>query len=111
MCRAGSDEYESSNVSAEVGDDGFINFEVPMLSAGEYEVRVVTVARAGNSVAMSVPSPPARFRVQASVQGVQASDTIPIAVIGAVAGSVGVLILIVAGVFVGAFFLCFYSHR
>ena len=54
---------------------------------------------------MSTPSPSARFRVRAS-------DAIPVAIIGPVAGSVGgVLILIVVGVLVGAFFLCFYSHR
>ena len=95
----------SNNVSAASHVDEF-NFEVTEsdLPAGEYEVRVVAVAIAEDSIAMSTPSLPARFRVNSS-------DTVPIIIIGAVGGAVGVLVLIVVGVLVGAFFLCFYSHR
>ena len=64
---------------------------------------IIAVARTEGSSARSTPSLPARFRVRAS-------DTNFI-IIGGVAGSVGVVILIAVGIFVGAFFLCFYSHR
>ena len=95
----------SNNVSAPSDVGMPITTKVGNLPAGEYEVRVVAVASTEGSTAMSTPSPSARLRVRAS-------DAISVAIIGPVAGSVGgVLILIVVGVLVGAFFLCFYSHR
>ena len=92
------------NVSAP-SENKTLTAEVGNLPTGEYEVRVVAVASAEGNSAMSSPSPSARFSVRAS-------DAISVAIIAPVAGSVGgVLILIVVGVLVGAFFLCFYSHR
>lgn len=103
-CRADTDNVvSSSNVSATGGS--LITTKVGDLPAGEYEVRLRAVAIAEGRRAMSGPSPSARFRVRAT-------DAISVAIIAPVAGSVGgVLILIVVGVLVGAFFLCFYSHR
>ena len=80
------------------------SYKVINLPAGEYDVRLVAVARAGGTVAMSAPSLLATFRVETS-------DTVPVITIGAVVGAIGVLILIIIGILVGAFFLCFYSHR
>ena len=92
-------------VTAPSASGTLITVSVGSLDAGEYDVRVVAVASAEGYTAMSTPSPSARFRVRAS-------DTNFIAIIAPVAGSVGgVLILIVVGVLVGVFFLCFYSRR
>lgn len=100
--RAGTDELvQSDNVSAH---EGLINFQVTNLPPGEYEIKLVGVARAKDTVAMSIPSPLATFRVEAN-------ESVPVIIIGAVSGAVGVLILIVIGILGGAFFLCFYSHR
>lgn len=74
------------------------------LPDGEYDVRIVAVARAGDTIAEGNPSQLATFRVEAD-------NTVPVIIIGAVAGAVGVLMLIIIGILVGAFFLCFYSHR
>ena len=82
-----------------------INFQISNIPAGEYDVRLVSVARAEDTVAMSIPSHVATFRVEAT-------ESVPIAtIIGAVGGAMGVFILIVIGILGGAFFLCFYSHR
>ena len=104
-CRADTDELvDNYNVNVTSGFGSLIRFRVEDLPAGEYDVRLITVGRTEKSNGMSTPSPPARFRVRAS-------DPISITIIGSVAGSVGVVILIAVGIFVGAFFLCFYSHR
>jgi hypothetical protein len=105
-CRADTDNIVmSKNVTAPLAGGTLITVTMGSLAAGEYEVRVVAVASTEGSMAMSTLSPSARFRVRAS-------DENSIAIIAPVAGSVsGVLILIVVGVLVGAFFLCFYSHR
>ena len=96
-CRADTDNLMADcNVTA-------TSCRVENLAAGEYDVLIIAVARTEGSSARSTPSLPARFRVRAS-------DTNFI-IIGGVAGSVGVVILIAVGIFVGAFFLCFYSHR
>lgn len=106
-CRADTDNVmRSYEVAAPLASET-LTITVGNLPAGEYEVRVVAVASNGSSTASSTPSPSARFRVRA-----MASDTNSIAIIAPVAGSVGgVLILIVVGILVGAFFLWFYSHR
>ena len=104
-CRADTDNVMRSYDVAAPLTSRTLTITVENLPAGEYEVRVVAVASNGSSMALSTPSPSARFRVRAS-------DANSIAIIAPVAGSVGgVLILIVVGILVGAFFLCFYSHR
>ena len=104
-CRADTDNVMRNYEVAAPLASRTLTITVGNLPAGEYEVRVIAVASNGSSMASSTPSPSARFRVRAS-------DANSIAIIAPVAGSVGgVLILIVVGVLVGAFFLCFYSHR
>ena len=102
VCRADTDKVVANRNTSVPSVDGRLSITLGDLNPGEYDIRVVAVASAEGSRAMSNPSPPARY--------VRATDAISVAVIAPVAGSVGgVLILIVIGVLVGAFFFCFYS--
>lgn len=104
--RAGTDQLIlSRNVSAPSTGGMSINFEVGSFPPGGYDVRILTMASAGDTTAVSAPSEPANFNVEG------ASESASVTIIGAVSGGVGVTILIVVGILVGAFFLCFYSHR
>ena len=106
-CRANTDEVvRTRNVTAPSGDRDLTSV-VGNFPAGDYDVRVLSVAMADDTTAMSSPSPPATF----SVEGAVGSESSSVIVIGAVSGGVGVVVLIVVGILVGAFFLCFYSHR
>lgn len=103
-CRAGTDELvQSDNISALSNSEEF-SFEIMNLSPGDYDVRIISVARADDTVAMSAPSLLATFSVEPG-------DSVPVIIIGVVVGAVGVFILIIIGILLGAFFLCFYSHR